>query len=69
MLGTTTAVEASALRGNGIHSSRRDDEEDRSNHGNSGNRSNREGGRDRSMMRTRRTTTTMVATINVGGPG
>ena len=41
----TTAVEASALMGNGICSSRSDDKEDRSNCGNDGNSSNPEGGR------------------------
>ena len=65
----TTAVEALALRGNSIRSSRSDNEEDRGNRGNGGNSSNCKGGHDRCMMRTGRTMTTTVATINVGGPG
>ena len=45
-LGTMRAMEASASRGNGICSSRSNDEEDRSNHGNGGNSSNCKGGND-----------------------
>ncbi len=45
-LGTTTAVESLASRGNGICSSRSDEEEDRSNCGNGGNSINPECGRD-----------------------
>jgi hypothetical protein len=45
-LGMTTAVEASASKGNSIRSSRSEVKEDRSNHGNDGSSSNCKGGHD-----------------------